>query len=303
MGESLEHRQHSFGRPFRLLLDARDPESNSHIAAVVDELARLEARFCSFSEGSFVHSLNQRAGSGVYTPLSSSARSLLDYVAALRQNSNRRYDPTTCLLNRFYSSSSHDESAAAAQLPLLGWDQLELTNEGARLPHKGMRIDLNNVVRPFAVDRLHALLQQRGVSSAMVDFDRDVATLGRKPDGSNWMPGLRYPRGDSGAIGKIKLNDRALAVRGDFERCLHRGETCLARAFDPATALPINALLTVAVIAGHALEASGAASIARLMEEAEALQWLEALGMPWLAIDAQRHCHGPIAGDLGLLRA
>jgi thiamine biosynthesis lipoprotein len=51
----------------------------------------------------------------------------------------------------------------------------------------------------------------------------------------------------------------------------------------------------VAVIAENCLTACSAANIARFKTEQAALRWLEKLGLPWMAIDRQLNCHGPLA--------
>jgi FAD:protein FMN transferase len=143
------------------------------------------------------------------------------------------------------------------------------------------------------------LLLQHGASRAMIDLDRDISTIGRQPSGANWLPGFRHPRGNRMAIGKFKLNNSSYTLRGDFERALLRNGERYGRSFNPADGSLLPGLLSVAVIADSCLTACSAASVARLKPEEEALQWLDELGMPWLAIDRQLNCHGPLAPALG----
>jgi len=67
------------------------------------------------------------------------------------------------------------------------------------------------------------------------------------------------------------------------------------RALSPVDAQPLLGLLGVAVIAENCLTACSAASIARLKTEQSGLQWLEKLGLPWMAIDRKLQCHGPLS--------
>jgi thiamine biosynthesis lipoprotein len=67
------------------------------------------------------------------------------------------------------------------------------------------------------------------------------------------------------------------------------------RALSPVDAQPLPGLLSVAVIAENCLTACSAANIARFKTEQAALRWLDKLGLPWMAIDRQLNCHGPLA--------
>jgi len=106
---------------------------------------------------------------------------------------------------------------------------------------------------------------------------------------------VRLPRGHSVAVARLKLNERAYAMRGDFEHAATLHGERFGRALSPVDGQPIPGLLSVGVVAGSCLEACGAASIARLKTESGAIKWLEALELPWVAVDRQLHCHGPLA--------
>jgi thiamine biosynthesis lipoprotein len=144
------------------------------------------------------------------------------------------------------------------------------------------------------VDRVRKKLLESGVSSALIDLDRDIATIGKQTDGSNWMLAVRHPRGSRTAIARIKLNDGAIAIRGDFERCLQLNGERFGRALNPADGRPIPGLLSVAVTAASCVEACSAATLARMKDEADALPWLVELGLPWMGIDRNLECHGPL---------
>jgi thiamine biosynthesis lipoprotein len=133
------------------------------------------------------------------------------------------------------------------------------------------------------------------VTNALIEMDKDVASIGRQTDGANWLVGIRYPKGPGTAITRLKLNDRGFALRGSFERRVKMAGEQFGRALSPVDAQPLPGLLSVAVIAENCLTACSAANIARFKTEQAALRWLEKLGLPWMAIDRQLNCHGPLA--------
>jgi FAD:protein FMN transferase len=302
MKDIAESRLHVFGRPCHLLIGDSQDNASELMSLAHAELSRLENKFCSFRTTSVIHTLNRLAGNQQTVSIDRETASLLHYANALWSSSNKLFDPTTCVFHPCYANTSVSDNTlalAAEKAHLANWSALQMSADQASLTLPGAMIDLNNCVRPYAVDCVRKLLLQHGASSAMIDLDRDISTIGRQPSGANWLPGFRHPRGNRMAIGKFKLNNSSYTLRGDFERALLRNGERYGRSFNPADGSLLPGLLSVAVIADSCLTACSAASVARLKPEEEALQWLDELGMPWLAIDRQLNCHGPLAPALG----
>ena len=288
---------HCFGYPCHLVISGEDDEAPELMQLAKSELERLEAKFSSFEPTSVIGRINQQCGGSEVVSLDAEARSLFEYVTSLWQSTGKTFDPTVSLLQGCYDEGRTPGRVAAcvkSRLPAVGWDKMDISADGARLRQAGMFIDLNGIIRPYVVDRVKKLLLQAGSSSALIDLDRDIATIGKQSDGANWMHGMRHPRGTRTAIARLKLNDGAFAIRGDFERCLnHEGET-FGRALNPADGNPIMGPVSVAVTADTCLEACSIATVARMKLETEAVEWLEAQQRPWMAIDRQLLCHGPL---------
>lgn len=263
-----------------------------------DELFRLEKKFSSYKPDSIVSTINQCAGTGSYTELDPESRSLFNYASALWDQSNHVFDPSTYLLqNCYHQDGTQRASSSQLQgiLKLVGWSRLEISNEGARLPDKGMLIDLNSCIRPYAVDCVRKVLTRSGVEHALIEMDRDIASVGKQADGSNWLVGIKHPRGTRTAISPLKLNNSGYAMRGDFERRVTIDGEDFGRALSPVDGQPVPGLLSVAVIADSCLTACSAATVARLKTEQGGIKWLTELGLPWLAIDRQLNCLGPLS--------
>jgi len=287
-----------FERTCHLVVEDREGRGTEWLSLCEMELTRLEAKFSSYSLGSISSQLNQCAGTGNITPLDAEARSLFQYVGALWGESMHQFDPTIQVLK-----GCHDVGDGAVATPeylremleLVGWRNVEISEEGAYMPLPGMLVDLNTCVRPYAVDSVRKLLLRQDVQSACIEMGCEAATIGRQPDGANWLIGARAPKGPRGAIFRMKLNNKGFAVRGDFEKTTVINGEHFGRALSPVDGLPIPGLLSVCIIAENCLTACSAASIARTKTEAAGLRWLETLGLPWMAVDRQFNCHGPLA--------
>lgn len=296
--EKCEIRLHAFGRACHLVIDNGDNQGTELLALCQDELLRLEYKFSSYHPNSVTSQINQAAGTGCFVPLDAEARSLFLFINALWEESKHIFDPTTRIMQECYNSTgtllaSHEQ--LQKMLKLVGWRSFEITEQGARLAKQGMLFDLNSCVRPYALDSLRKLLLKRGVRNAYIEMGEDVATIGKQPDGANWLTGVRIPKGTRAAIVRVKVNHQGFAVRGDFEHTFIQDGERFGRALSPIDGQPIPGLLSVAVIAENCLTACSAASIARLKTEANGIKWLEKLGLPWMAIDRHLVCHGPLA--------
>ena len=296
--EKTETRMHAFGSPCHLVVENSTDRGDELLSLCQNELRRLEDKFSSYEPDSVISRINQAAGTGAYIPLDAESRSLFNYVGALWDESKHIFDPSTRLLKNCYDDDGQllaSEEQLRGILKLVGWSNLEINEDGANLTKKGILIDLNSCIRPYAIDSVRKILLRQGTSNALIEMDQDMATIGKQPDGANWLVGVRFPKGSRAAITRLKLNHKGYAMRGDFERAAVRDGERFGRALSPVDGQPIPGLLSVAVIADNCLTACSAASVARLKTESAAIKWLDNLGFPWMAIDRQLRCHGPLA--------
>ena len=293
-----EARLHAFGAACHLVVDDGNGRGDQLLQLAQEELLRLEKKFSALLPDSIPSQINQSAGTGAHIPLDEESLSLFRFVDALWAESKHVFDPTTRILQECYDADGKLRATAEqlqGMLKLVGWDRLDINEQGAHLNHKGMLLDLNPCICPYAVDQVRKVLLRAGAEHALVELNRDVATIGTQPDGSNWLVGSRFPSGPRTAIARLKLNNKGYAIRGNFEHAVTIAGERYGRALSPVDGQPIPGLLSVAVVADNCLTACSAASIARLKTEPGALKWLENLGLPWLAVDRQLVCHGPLA--------
>lgn len=298
IAEQKTARLEAFGSNCQLTIDDSSNQGDEFIELAVSELLRLDNKFSYFKSTSVVHQLNELAGTGVALPMDAEAASLFDYASALWQQSKGVFDPSIRPVTELYQQQHPDmpaESRLATLTSLADWNHLIRDKQGAYLDTKGMRIDLNSCVRPYAIDCVRKVLINAGAKHASIELNNELGTIGKQADGANWLVGVRYPRGGRAAINRYKLNNSGYAIRGDFEKALNYQDELFGHAISPVDGYPVPGLLTVAVIAEDCLTACSAANAARFKTEQAALKWLEALDLQWLAIDRKLQCHGPLA--------
>lgn len=293
-----EQRLHVLGSSCHLLVDNSTEDGDEWLEMSVTELRRIERKFGCTVRESIIGSINQNAGTGAFTPLDAESRSLFNYVTVLWQQSSHLFDPSTRILQNCYDAKGNllaSDGQLRGLLKLVNWSALEISEAGARLAMKGMTIDLDSCIKPYMVDCVRKILLRQGVRNALIEMDRDAASIGRQPDGANWLIGMKYPQGSRTAITRLKLNDRGYAMRGNFEQRVRVSGENFGRALSPVDGRPVPGLLGVSVIADNCLTACSAASIARLKTERGGIKWLDKLGLPWMAIDRELNVHGPLS--------
>ncbi|MFV8818330.1 FAD:protein FMN transferase [Haliea sp. E17] len=291
-------RINSFGKSCLISIHASDADARELAALSKRELRRLESRFSSFHPESLISQINRSAGNPTHIELDSEARSLFEYATTLWSESRQVYDPTIGIVSSCYSEDGALRATppqVSKLLALVGWSKLQVNESGAYLSQAGMQIDLDNCVRVHALDSIRKLLARNGVQHACIEFDRDAVTIGKQPDGSNWLLGVRHPYHGRTAIARIKLNNKGFSQQGIFDQGYQYNGEYYGRALSPVDGYPIPGLLSVTCVGDTCLDAYSAAMLARLRTEESGLGWLQKLGLPWMAIDRHLGLHGPLA--------
>jgi thiamine biosynthesis lipoprotein len=295
-----EFRLRVFGAACHICIEDTDDQSDAILSLAKTELSRLESKYSAFYSKSIVAKMNRAAGNSEFAELDKEARSLFQFATALWHQSNHLFDPSSVILQSCYSEKGPVRGAKELleqRLPKVDWSRVEVTDGGARILDSGMLINLDSCVRPYAVDSIKRIFASKGIRSAMISLDEDIATIGKQPDGANWLVGVKHPKNKGVAIARLKLNNCGYSIRGDFENCLNMHNERFGRALSPVDGHPIPGLLCLGVMAKTALEACGAANVAQVKTEKQALNWLNKLDLPWFAIDRDLNCHGLLPND------
>lgn len=298
--QRLEHSFTAMGGPCRLRLELADSaDAGAVIAAAVDEVARLERKYSRYRDDSLTAAINAAAGSGRATPIDAETAAILNYADTAWRESGGLFDLTSGVLRRawdFRSARCPQQAEINALLPLVGWQQVQWDERGVYLPQAGMELDFGGCVKEYAVDSAAAKLRQAGVAAALVDLAGDMAAVGTPAGRRGWPVGIRHPARTSDAVATVALPEGALASSGDYERCMVIDGERFGHILSPRTGWPVRGLVAVSVLAGQCLVAGSAATIAMTKPAREGLDWLDRLGLPWLAVDADLNCHGTLAG-------
>ena len=140
-----------------------------------------------------------------------------------------------------------------------------------------LRLDLGAIAKGFGVDRVAALLRERGIENFLVEIGGETLGAGRNAQGEPWRIGVLKPDGSAALQGVAHLTGgKAIATSGDY-RNFYRDETGEVRSHvvDPRTAAPVgHAVASVSVLAGDCLTADALATALFVLGPAEGLPLL-----------------------------
>lgn len=267
------------------------------VQRAIDEVRRIEAKFSRYRASSVVSRLNARAGSGVALAVDAETCDLLDFADSLHAASDGLFDATSGILRRAWDFQAQCLPAPGqieALLPRIGWQHVRRRGRAVELRLPGMELDFGGFGKEYAADRAATLLQGLGVRHGLVNLGGDIRAIGPRPDGSPWLLGIAHPRQHGAVVGEVGVglggSAGALATSGDYERFMVIDGQRHCHILDPRTGWPVRHWQSVSVVAPVCLAAGALATVA-MLKGAEALAWLDAQEVGYLAVDALGQAH------------
>ena len=238
-----------------------------YIRAAFDEIDRIDRLMSHYKPDSPLSQLNRTAAQQAVRV----DDELFDFIAeCLRYSraSDGAFDITVGPLMKAWGFF-HGEGRLPTAVELrkaranIGY-QYVLLDEGARtirFARAGLSLDLGGIAKGYAVDRAGAMLKQRGLRDALVNAcGSTMYAMGSDPTlGIGWAVQVRDPLNENKTALTVKLKDQALSISGSYEKFFELKGKRYAHVMNPRTGLPVQGVLSVAVItdtglAGDALD-------------------------------------------------
>ena len=178
-----------------------------------------------------------------------------------------------------------DEIAAA--LAGIGYGKLRLRAgaEPALWKEAPLYADLSAVAKGYAVDRVAALLEARGVRNYLVDIGGEMRAAGRKQSGALWRVAVQSPAGGGDLARVLEVTDVAVATSGDYRNYFELAGTRYSHTIDPRSGRPIrHNLASVTVVDSSAARADALATALNVMGVESGAALAEELQLPVLFI-------------------
>ncbi len=139
------------------------------------------------------------------------------------------------------------------------WRALSLDGDAIAKPTDGLTLDLCGIAKGRALDRVAALLADRGEADFVADLGGELSARGRHPSGRSWRVAVEDPRqGPEGVVEIVRLDGEAVATSGTRAQSYTLGARRYSHIVDPRAGAPADsALASVSVIAADAASADG----------------------------------------------
>ncbi len=143
-----------------------------------------------------------------------------------------------------------------ALLPLVDYRLIELGEGTARLPKRGMRVDLGGIAKGYAVDAGFDAIAAAGHRDILVNLGGNMRGSGLAAPDRAWRVGVRNPFDRSELLGTVNLPDGwAVATSGNYEKFVEIDGQRYAHIMDPRTGQPVQGMAGVSVLSRRAVEA------------------------------------------------
>ena len=101
----------------------------------------------------------------------------------------------------------------------VGYKNIGLKGKIVTMADPTAKLDLGGIAKGYVADKTTALLEERGVSSAIINLGGNVVAIGSKPDGEPFVVGVERPYSDrTEIIGAVEAVDKTVVTSGVYER-------------------------------------------------------------------------------------
>jgi len=270
--------RYTMGTVLQLTLCGTDPDQTRRTSdSLFQTAARLDRLLTTYAPDSPVSRLNATAGQGAM-PVPAEVMDALSLSVRYWELTGGTFDITVGPLMALWKRASGLPSPDTVRhtLSRVGSHRIVLSPQGTVALAQNMALDLGGIGKGFALDRMVALLKERRVGRALLNFGHSSQwAVGRPPDAPGWRLLVRLP--DGTLTGIATLRDQALSVSGSLGQSVALGDRRYGHVIDPRTGQPIQRDLLACVVAPSAAQAEALSKALLILGESEGTALLERL--------------------------
>lgn len=223
-------------------------------------LAEMEKQVSLYVEESDISRINAAAGRE-YVRVSEDVFYLIKGSLAVCKEYNGRFDISVAPLSILWdvtSSEPHipsDDDIVAAK-SIVDYRKVLLDEDSCSvmLTDEEMMLDLGGAAKGWAADNVRKIAEKNNVSG-FISIGGNMLVIGKKPNGSDFIVGIRDPRGTSNDyFATLDMEGYTMATTGDYERFFEQDGVRYHHVIDPFTGYPADSgLISVTVISKDGL--------------------------------------------------
>jgi len=280
--------------------DADEAKLRRAFDAGVAEIQRIEALMTTLRPDAELSRVNAAAGKSPVT-VSQETFDVVKEALHASEISDGAFDITFESLHGLWKFDEDldphppTDAQIKAKLGNVGYRHVKLDAEKRTiyLDREGTKISLGGIAKGYAVDKASQVLKDAGLHAFFVQAGGDLFTYGKKPDGTDWMAGIRDPRGAEGAyFAMLPVSDHAFSTAGDYERSYVVDGKRYHHIIDPKTGRPATACRSVTIWAPTALLADEIDDAVFILGPERGMKLVESIdGVGAVIVDAKNNLH------------
>ena len=264
---------HKMGSPFNIVLYADTKLMADSAAQESFKLVDSINLICSDYDSSSELFKLRYAIVGVPIKLSPILFELIYIAKGAYKDADGSFDITVGPLSRLWRSARKSQKfptneAINEARKSIGFHKVQLDSITHTITffQSNMQLDLGAIAKGYAADRVLALLQSRGITTALVDAGGDMVAFGMPPQKKGWTIGINVPGQQEKLLkSKLVLSNKAVATSGDaFQYYLHEGKK-YGHIIDPRTGYGVTFQRNVTVVAPTATTADWLATACSIL--------------------------------------
>ena len=244
------------------------------IEKAFDRIEEVDKKFNVLSPESTLFRFNQE--NGVCTD--KEICNLVKIALQIGKDSEGSFDITVFPLMKmwgFYNGeyTVPEKKEIDESLTIVGYENVIIRNDTLLKTVSNAAIDLGGIAKGYALKEAVSVLQEAGITSALIDAGGDIFALGTFM-GKPWKIGIRKPRGE-GIFAELELSDYCVVTSGDYERFFEKYGVVYHHILNPQTGFPARSMISVTVICKDPVRADAWSTALFVMEPQKALHTIE----------------------------
>lgn len=244
------------GNRFEISVVSDDEQwAQERIDDAIAEISRIEKLLTTFNEESQTAQINAMAGIAP-VKVDKEVFELIYRSLKISSLTQGAFDITYGSIDkRFWNfdtkmTSLPDKETAKQSVRLINYRNVILDEKDCTvfLKEKGMRIGFGGIGKGYAADKAKSLLQQKGVTSGVVNASGDLITWGNQPNGKPWTVGIANPYQKFQAFSYLEISNMSIATSGNYEKYAVIDGKKYSHTIDPKTGFPVSGIKSVTII-------------------------------------------------------
>jgi thiamine biosynthesis lipoprotein len=242
------------GSRFDITVVAKDSlEANKHIDTAVEEITRIENLISSWDPNSQTSEINRNAGIKP-VKVNSELFQLIDRALKISKLTQGAFDISYASMDKvwFFDGSMTEmpsEDTIKNSVSKVGYQNIILdhNNRTVFLKLKGMKIGFGAIGKGYAADKAKQLLQDKGVTSGIINASGDLNTWGKQPNGTDWLVAIVNPLNKEKVFSWMPVYNSAVVTSGNYEKYVKFNDVLYTHIIDPRTGYPATGILSVTI--------------------------------------------------------